>query len=415
MLLFDDPARIDTSLDSRSISFENPTGARGKGGSVAKGRKGAPNAFLLSGEKVILADIEGPGRIRHLWMTFPMARPEEMRAVWMEVFYDGNAQPSISVPCLDFFGLPHGRPAPYFSALTSVQEGRGFNAHFPMPFARHVRIELTNSSTLPISFYYQVDYTLERVADDAGYLHVSFRRENPTTLKKDFVIARDLQGPGRFLGAAIGIRVLNDGMSWYGEGELKVYRDGDTDLPTICGTGLEDYVGSAWGMDRHATPYAGVPVHVRKERSKDQAVEAMPDFVGFYRWHLPDPIVFNATLTVTIQQIGAVTIPHGPDARRRLLGYTPAGLGWMVAPEADLSPAMREFMQSPRIRELLKRPEARKMAGQMYAFGIAERVDDYCAAAFLYCREPQPVPRLDIKSAIADIGLRPHEKEPRSS
>jgi len=206
MPMFDDPCRIDTGLDSRSISFENPTGARGKGGTVAHGRKGAPSRFLPAGEKITLADIEGPGRIRHIWMTFPPARPEQMRAVWMEVFYDGNKEPSISVPCMDFFGLPHGRPAAYFSALTSVQEGRGFNAHFPMPFAKHVRIELTNSGTAPISFFYQVDYTLEKIAGDAGYLHVSFRRENPTTLKRDFVIAKDLQGPGRFLGSAIGIR-----------------------------------------------------------------------------------------------------------------------------------------------------------------------------------------------------------------
>src|SRR5579864_9068262 len=106
---FDSPARIDTGLDSRSISFENPTGERGAGGKAGKGRKSAPSKMIAVGEKIVLADIQGPGRIRHIWMTFPPARPEEMRAVWMEVFYDGRAEPSISVPCLDFFGLPHGR------------------------------------------------------------------------------------------------------------------------------------------------------------------------------------------------------------------------------------------------------------------------------------------------------------------
>jgi hypothetical protein len=407
MMLFDDAARIDLSLDSRSISFENPTGARGKGGSVAKGRKGSPSRLIKPGEKVTLADIEGPGRIRHIWMTFPPAAPEQMRGVWMEVFYDGRAEPSISVPCLDFFGLPLGRVAPYYSALTSAQEGRGFNAYFPMPFAKHVRIELTHSGTAPISLYYQIDYTLEKVAADAGYLHVSFRRDNPTTLKKDFVIAKDLHGPGRFLGCAIGIRVLQDGQNWYGEGEFKVYRDGDTDLPTICGTGLEDYVGSAWGMDRHTALYAGVPVHVKAEQpAKDAPMSMLPDFVGFYRWHLPDPIVFNTALTATIQQIGAVGIDKGPDASRRFQNYVPAGTGWNYGPGVETTPEMRA---------MLSQPENREVAEKIYAFGIAERVDDYCAAAFVYCREPQSVPRLDVKLALADIGLRPYEKAPKLS
>lgn len=108
MILFDDPSRFDTSLDCRSISFENPTGARGAGGMAAGGRKGAPNRRIVSGETVVLADIAGPGRVRHIWMTFMAAPPEEMRAVTLEVFYDGCAEPSVSVPCLDFFGLPHG-------------------------------------------------------------------------------------------------------------------------------------------------------------------------------------------------------------------------------------------------------------------------------------------------------------------
>ena len=143
MILFDDPTLIDTSLDCRSISFENPTGARGAGGAAAGGRKGAPNRRIEAGETVLLADIEGPGRVRHIWMTFRPAPPEQMRAVMFEVFYNGRTEPSISVPCVDFFGLAHGRPVNCVTALTAVQEGRGFNAYFPMPFAKHIRVELT--------------------------------------------------------------------------------------------------------------------------------------------------------------------------------------------------------------------------------------------------------------------------------
>jgi len=383
MKFFNDPAHIDTTIDSRSISFENQRGERGRGGTTANGRKGSPSRFVAPGEKVTLADIKGPGRLRHIWMTFPPAKPEEMRSVALEVFYDELDEPSISVPCLDFFGLPHGRPTEYFSALTSVPEGKGFNAYFPMPFRRRLRMELTNGGAIPILFFYQIDYTLEELASEIGYLHVSFRRENPTTLKRDFVIAEGLRGPGRFLGSAVGIRVLHDDMSWYGEGEFKVFRDGDEEHPTICGTGLEDYVGSAWGMGKHTSLYAGVPIHVVSAQ-QNSLLGPVPDFVSFYRWHLPDPIIFHQTFTATIQQIGALAVAHGQESQIETLSkkYALAGNGW-----------------------------ARNIQGGPFsAFTLAERRDDYCAAAFIYCRSPQPVPRLNIKAATADITLREYER-----
>lgn len=389
MHLFDDPARIDTGLDCRSISFENPTGARGAGGTAAGGRKGAPNRRIAAGETVVLADIDGPGRVRHIWMTFMRAPPEEMRAVVIEVFYDGRREPSISVPALDFFGLPHGRLTHCVTALTAVQEGRGLNAYFPMPFAKHIRIVLSNAGTRPINFYYQVDYTLERVADDAGYLHVSFRRENPTVLKRDFVIAEGFEGPGRFLGCVVGVRVFPDDMVWYGEGEFKFYRDGDTTLPTLCGTGLEDYVGTAWGMGQHTSLYQGAPLVVAPPAEQGSPLPPKPDFVGFYRWHLADPIVFQREMKATIQQIGALMVPKGAEPLIETWGarYVLAGNGWITG--GDLA------------------------QGPLHGFAIAERVDDYAAAAFVYARRPQCVPRVNVAAAVADIGLRAYERKPR--
>jgi hypothetical protein len=213
VLLVLDICRIDQSLDSRAVTFENPTGGRGSGGSESAGRKGRPMRTLAAGETVVLADLIGPGTLRHIWMTFPPAPPEVMRALWMEVYYDGLDEPSVAVPCLDFFGMPLGRPVPYHSVMTSAQEGRGFNAYFPMPFDRHVRIEVTNSSPRSMELY-QVDYTLQPQLDqDAGYLHVAFRRQNPTSHTEDFVVAEGLVGPGRFLGCNVGVRVL-DGAFW---------------------------------------------------------------------------------------------------------------------------------------------------------------------------------------------------------
>jgi hypothetical protein len=376
-----DPNVIDLSLDSRAATFENPTGARSQGGQAYGGRKGAPNRRIEPGQVVVLADVDGPGTVRHFWMTFAPAPPEVMRGVWMEGFYDGATDPSVSVPCLDFFGLPHGRPVPYVSALVTAQEGRGFNAFVPMPFAGHLRVELTNSATVPINLYYQIGYTLEpRPREDASYLHVAFRRENPTILKRDFVIAHGLEGPGRFFGCNVGVRVVDPGI-WYGEGEVKVYRDGDDEFPTICGTGLEDYVGTAWGMGPHCAPYAGAPLVIGP--ADTTAPLARCDFVSFYRWHLLDPIVFSSDLRVTIQQIGAAYFAAGQEEQMEAyLGTNPpAGSGWSYRP----SPAV---------------------AG----IGIAERVDDYCATSYIYCRRPQPVPRLDLAAAVADIGRLDYEQ-----
>jgi hypothetical protein len=371
------PAYVDPTIDSRAVTFENPTGGRGMGGTAAGGRKGAPNRTVQAGERVVLMDAPGPGTVRHIWMTFPPAAPEVMRSALLEVFYDGMTEPSISVPCLDFFGLPHGRPVPYQSVLMAVQEGRGFNSWLPMPFRERIRIEIVNGSDRSIWFYYQVDYTAGAVADDLGLLHVSFRRENPTTMRRDFVIAEGLAGPGRFLGCNVGVRTIDRG-EWYGEGEVKVYRDGDRELPTICGTGLEDYVGSAWGMGAHAALFGGSPLNVTPPDGSNH----MPDFVGFYRWHLADPIMFESDLRVTIQQIGAMSFPPDDVAARDEYERTnpPAGHGWI---DLELEPPV--------------------------IWGIVERVDDYCATAYVYCTRPQPVPRVDLTEALADIAWRDYE------
>jgi len=373
------PAFIDPLLESRAVTFENPTGARGAGGTTAGGRKGAPSRLIDAGESVVLADIEGPGVLRHLWMTVLPAPPERLRALWIEVFYDGAEEPSISVPLFDFFCLPHGRTAPFASALITANEGRGLNSTIPMPFARHVRLELTNGSDAPTVLYYQVDYTLEpAMPSGSGYLHVSFRRENPTRLKSDLVITEGLVGPGRFLGCSLGIRVLDEGI-WYGEGEVKVFLNGDTSHPTICGTGLEDYVGSAWGMGRHAAPYGGCTLDVRAPEATGSHTQ--PDFVGMYRWHVPDPIMYATDLKVTVQQIGAVVFLPSQEADMAAIEESGrlAGNGWQ------------------------------RIADGTLIFGIVERVDDACATAYVYCREPQTVERLDVAKAVVDLSRRPYE------
>src|SRR5580704_14103054 len=116
------PSIINADLDCRAITFENLTGDRGRGGMAANGRKGAPSKLIVPGEKLILADIDGPGTVRHMWVTVMPMPPQDLRAVWMEIFYDGSETPSVSVPMLDFFGLPHGRPVAFDSALLACRE-----------------------------------------------------------------------------------------------------------------------------------------------------------------------------------------------------------------------------------------------------------------------------------------------------
>jgi hypothetical protein len=381
-----DLTKVSPVLDSRAITFENITGARGAGGTVANGRKGMPQRIIKPGESVTIADVDGPATIRHIWMTFPGAPPPVMRALSMEVFYDDMTEPSISVPCLDFFGATLGRPTPMNTALTAIQEGRGFNSFIPIAFQHHIRIVVTNASEQPMSFFYQLDYTLGASADD-GYLHCTFRRENPTTLKQDFVIEDGLRGPGRFLGCVVGIRCF-EGQVWYGEGEVKIYRDGDTDYPTICGTGLEDYVGTAWGMGPHTSFYAGSQVDIRPPE-RPMGDLGNPDFVGFYRWHVVDPIMFEREMKVTIQQIGYDLYWQGQDER-------------VAADEANGMVAGNGLTHMTPGESPIP----------LLAHGIVERVDDYCAVAFTVCKEAQAVPRLDVALAIADIERKPYEPVP---
>ncbi len=290
------PYRLDTGLVSRSISFENPTGAPGEGGKAASnlgvGRKGLAAKPIKPGETLVLCDIQGKGTIRHIWLTTDRS-PQNLRSLVIRAWWDGQEHPSIECPVGDFFGFAHGKVMPYFSAVHSVGPTAGMNIWLPMPFTKQAKFTITNeadeSAKVP-PIYYQIDYTLgDQHAEDIGRLHVLFRRENPTTLKQDFELLPERQNKGRFIGSVIGVRNLHPDQ-WWGEGEFKVYMDGDKEFPTICGTGSEDYVGLAWGMQQTPFFYNGCSLNQK-------------NFVSMYRWHLPDPIAWQKQCRITIQQI----------------------------------------------------------------------------------------------------------------
>ncbi len=287
------PYALDTGLVSRSISFENPTGAPGEGGKASSNlgvcRKGAPAKQIQPGETVQLCDIEGPGTIRHIWITTDR-KPVVQRACVMRAYWEGQEHPSIECPIGDLFGFAHGRITSYHSAVHSVGPTGGRNIWLPMPFVTRAKLTFTNESDKTVPLFYQIGYTIgDKHSADVGRLHVLFRRENPTTEKKDFELLPQRTQKGRFIGSVIGIRNLHPDQ-WWGEGEIKVYMDGDQEFPTIVGTGSEDYVGLAWGIQLAPFLYNGCSLNDKS-------------FVSMYRWHLPDPIAWQKEARITIQQI----------------------------------------------------------------------------------------------------------------
>ena len=331
---FSDIARFQ-NIESRSASFENPKGEKGKAGTAASHlgptRKGAPNKLLEAGETVVMADIDGPGMIRHIWMTTHLS-PQVLRGAVLRMYWDGSDKPAVECPIGDFFGIAHGRTNHFCNALQAMQDSTGLNCYFQMPFADGAKITITNEQPCEMhGFYYSVDYTIgDAVDDDTLRFHCAFRRENPTTMTKDFVILPERHGKGRFLGCVIGVRTRSP--QWWGEGEFKVYLDGDKDLPTICGTGTEDYLGAAWGVGEHFALYAGCPYIAYREDMRWQLL------TSFYRFHLADPIFFHKDIRVDMQQIGGGWLPEGGVNLYERSDDWSAAAFWYQNPGEELPP-----------------------------------------------------------------------------
>jgi hypothetical protein len=301
-----DPATL-RDVQTRSITAENPDGEVGAGGQAASdlgpSRKGRPCISIEEGETATIADVEGPGRITHVWCTVPTETETSdvvLRDLVLRMYWDGEDDPSVEVPLGDFFCNGHARRYDVSSMPVVVAPDGGMNVYFPMPFRESARITLENQHVDDVhGFYYQIDYELGAVDPDAAYFHAQWRRENPTTRGEDYTIVDGIEGEGQYVGTFLAWAALS--RHWWGEGEVKFYLDGDDEYPTLCGTGTEDYVGGAWCFGRtYSTPFLGYPFH--EVRGEGQGA---PPLHGLYRWHLPDPVRFREDLRVTVQQIGA--------------------------------------------------------------------------------------------------------------
>jgi len=277
------------------FSFENISGEKGAGGQENKGAKGHAFDEIPAGESVDLVDLEGSGTVRRIWMTFSDRSPEMLRSLKIEMFWDNSDKPAVSAPIGDFFGVGLGRRAPFESALFSDPEGRSFNCAIPMPFRQHARIRLTNESDKKLdALFFDVNILMEPHGEDMLYFHAFWSRSLETELEQDFEILPKIEGKGKFLGANIGVSthpMYED--TWWGEGEVKVYLDGDEEFPSLVGSGTEDYVGTAYGQGAFANQYQGAPIADREK-----------GLFAFYRYHIPDPVYFYDDIRVTIQQIG---------------------------------------------------------------------------------------------------------------
>jgi D-arabinan exo alpha-(1,3)/(1,5)-arabinofuranosidase (non-reducing end) len=306
-----------SNAKSRSISPENFTGEKGKGGmatledgnaahaarDLGQGWKVNPFIRIKPKETFVLAEIEGPGAIQHIWMT---AGALNWRFLILRFYWDDEKEPSVEVPIGDFFAVAY-KFKQISSLAVCVNPGDAFNSYWVMPFRKKCKITIENIDEGERTLYYQIDYTLTEIPNEAAYFHAQFRRANPLPYKEVYTIVDDIKGKGHYVGTYMAWQTNNNG--WWGEGEIKFYMDGDKKFPTINGTGTEDYFcgsynfavkksGKRSAYTEYTTPYAGFYPIVT-----DGYMNSQTRF-GMYRWHITDPVRFENDLKITMQALG---------------------------------------------------------------------------------------------------------------
>ena len=305
-----------SNAKSRSISPENFTGEKGKGGMATDGTgknaardlgqswKVSPSVVIKAKTTFTLAEIDGPGCIQSIWMT-PTGN---WRWSILRFYWDDEAEPSIECPVGDFFACGWGRYGQISSLPVCVNPGSAFNCYWQMPFRKKARVTLENIAEEQMVLYFQINYALTDISADAAYLHAQFRREDPLKTRGLYTILDGVEGQGHYVGTYLAWEVHSTG--WWGEGEIKFFLDGDREWPTICGTGTEDYFCGSYNFDtkgpdgkgrytEFTTPYTGLAQVLRPDGLYDSQ-----ERFGLYRWHIPDPIRFEKDLKVTIQALG---------------------------------------------------------------------------------------------------------------
>jgi hypothetical protein len=348
---------------SRVSSFENLNGVKGQGGKSNATAKGHAFESLKAGESKTLLDIQGAGKIQRIWCTVNDRSPKMLRALRLQMFWDGVAKPAVDVPLGDFFGAALQTVA-FQSAVMSNPEGRSFNCIIPMPFRTGARVILTNESSQDLELlFFDIDYiSLPKPGPDDLYFHACWNRTKNAVVGQDAVLLPKVTGRGRLLGVSVGVNVNPVyGNTWWGEGEVRAWLDGDTQYPTISGTGAEDYIGTGWGEGAFAHQYQGCLV---ADGPKNQ--------YAFYRWHIPDAIYFDKDCKVNIQQIGGFFADTVMAMQNRGIALTPISLAGPTG-----------------FRGLFEKGQGSALSKATHSDWLNfYRSDDYSATAYFYLDRP---------------------------
>jgi hypothetical protein len=258
----------------------------------------------------VLLDEQGPGVITHIWITFLAPEPQDWapqgsadhQELMLRMYWDGNPRPAVEAPVGDFFANCFGKRSAVISIPVIVEGGDSYNCFWRMPFRKSARIEVENQSRKPLSLlYFNIDWVrLDSLPKDTPYFYAQYRQEYPARKGEDYLVL-ETSGRGHYVGTVLGVRMRSP--SWFGEGDEKIYIDGET-KPSIWGTGTEDYFLSAWGLESTGTPYFGVPFFDKR---------SIGGHTSAYRWHLHDPIVFNTGIKVTLEHMGWISEDENPE------------------------------------------------------------------------------------------------------
>jgi hypothetical protein len=269
------------------------------------------NSNVAPGQTKVLMDVQGPGVITHIWMTFLGPEPHpwakngsaDHQQMLLRIYWDGKARPAVEAPVGDFFANCFGKRSEVISLPVIVEDADSYNCFWYMPFRKSARIEIVNQAEKPISLlYYNIDWIKKKsMPKDTPYFYAQYRQEYPVQKGKDYVLL-DTKGKGHYVGTVLSVRTRSP--AWFGEGDEKIYIDGEK-KPSIWGTGTEDYFLSAWGLKTTGTPYFGVPYF--------DSWGIVGGHTSAYRWHINDPIVFNTAIKVTFEHYGWISPDENPD------------------------------------------------------------------------------------------------------
>ena len=249
----------------------------------------------IPGETTVLADLQGPGVLTHLWVTIADNEYGWPRLLRLRVYYDGSPTPSVDSPIGDFFAVGHGFERGVKSLMIrDSSAGRARNSYWPMPFRKSCRVTVTNEGRRRVAnLYYHVDWEkLPSLPENTPYFHARYRQSLPAPADGSHYEFLNVKGRGHYVGTVLSVVQAEAG--WFGEGDEFFWVDGEK-KPSIEGTGSEDYFNDAWGLHVDDGPYYGVTV---------ADGTGLGSRMTAYRWHLVDPIPFTRSLKFEIEHKG---------------------------------------------------------------------------------------------------------------